>query len=85
MLENDKNRIYFRNYERISPEEELEKVLSVLRGNNCDIGVKRETPLDDLYDCKINGELFTIVRAEEETFLYAEKTKTIQKLLKIFE
>ena len=38
---NDKNRIYFRNYERIS--------------------------------------------AEEETFLYAECTDTIEKLLKIFE
>ena len=41
LLKNDKNRIYFRNYERIS--------------------------------------------AEEETFLYAECTYTIEKLLKIFE
>ena len=41
LLKNDKNRIYFRNYERIS--------------------------------------------AEEETFLYAECTDTIEKLLKIFE
>ena len=41
LLKNDKNRIYFQNYERIS--------------------------------------------AEEEIFLYAECTDTIEKLLKIFE
>ena len=42
-------------------------------------------PVDDLYDCEIDGKPFTIVRTEEETFLYAESTGTIEKLLKIFE
>ena len=41
--------------------------------------------MDDLYDCEIDGNPFTIVRTEEETFLYAEFTDTIEKLLKIFE
>ena len=42
-------------------------------------------PVDDLYDCEIDGKPFTIVRTEEETFLYAECMYTIKKLLKIFE
>ena len=85
LLKNDKNRIYFRNYERISTEEELIKLQSILKKENISIGKKHETPLDDLYDCEIDGNPFTIVRTEEETFLYAECTYTIKKLLKIFE
>lgn len=85
LLKNDKNRIYFQNYERISAEEELKKLQSILKKENISIGKKHETPLDDLYDCEIDGNPFTIVRTEEETFLYAECTDTIEKLLKIFE
>lgn len=85
LLKNDKNRIYFQNYERISAEEELKKVQSILKEKNIRIGRRRETPLDDLYDCEIYGKPFTIVRTEEETFLYAENTDTIEELLKIFE
>ena len=85
LLKNDKNRIYFQNYERISTEEELIKLQSILKKENISIGEKHETPLDDLYDCEIDGNPFTIVRTEEETFLYAECTYTIEKLLKIFE
>lgn len=85
LLKNDKKRIYFRNYERISTEEELIKLQSILKKENISIGKKHETPVDDLYDCEIDGNPFTIVRTEEETFLYAECTDTIEKLLKIFE
>lgn len=85
LLKNDKNRIYFQNYERISAEEELIKLQSILKKENISIGKKHETLLDDLYDCEIDGNPFTIVRTEEETFLYAECTYTIKKLLKIFE
>ena len=85
LLKNDKNRIYFQNYERISAEEELIKLQSILKKENISIGKKHETPLDDLYDCEIDGNPFTIVRTEEETFLYAACTYTIKKLLKIFE
>ena len=85
LLKNDKNRIYFRNYERISAEEELKKLKSILKDKNITIGRKHETPVDDLYDCEIDGKSSTIVRAAEETFLYAECTDTIEKLLKIFE
>lgn len=85
MMKNDKNRIYFKNYERISPEKELEKVLSVLRENDCEIGEKCETPLDDLYECRVKGEVFTVIRAEDEAFIYAEDFGTIQRLLQIFE
>ena len=31
LLKNDKNRIYFRNYERISGEEELKKLQNILK------------------------------------------------------
>ena len=85
LLKNDKNRIYFQNYERISAEEELKKLQSILKEKNITIGRKHEMPVDDLYDCEIDGKPFTIVRTEEETFLYAESTGTIEKLLKIFE
>ena len=85
LLKNDKKRIYFKNHERISAEEELKKVKIILKEKNIRIGRKHETPLDDLYDCEIDGNPFTIVRTEEETFLYAECTDTIEKLLKIFE
>ena len=85
LLKNDKNRIYFQNYERISAEEELIKLQSILKKKNISIGRKHETPLDDLYDCEIDGNSFTIVKTEEETFLYAECMDTIKKLLKIFE
>ena len=85
LLKNDKTRIYFQNHERISAEEELKKLQGILKERNTSIGRKHETPLDDLYDCEIDGNPFTIVRAEEETFLYAECTDTINKLLKIFE
>lgn len=84
VIKNDKNRIYFQNYRRISPEEELSKVQSISKEKNISVGKKCETPLDDLYDCKIDGKPFTIVRTEEETFLYAESTDTIEPL-KIFE
>ena len=50
LLKNDKNRIYFRNYERISAEEELIKLQSILKKENISIGKKHETPMDDLYD-----------------------------------
>ncbi len=85
MMESDKNGIYFHNYRRISPDEELRKVQSILKDKNISICKKHETPLDDLYDCEIAGKSFTIVRTEEETFLYAESTDTIEELLKIFE
>jgi hypothetical protein len=58
---------------------------NILKEKNITIGRKHETPLDDLYDCEIDGKSFNIVRTEEETFLYAESTDTIEKLLKIFE
>ena len=60
-------------------------IRSILKKKNISIGRKHETPLDDLYDCEIDGNPFTIVRTEEETFLYTECTDTIEKLLKIFE
>ena len=82
LLKNDKNRIYFQNYERISAEEELIKLQSILKKENISIGKKHETLLDDLYDCEIDGNPFTIVRTEEETFLYAECTGTIESALK---
>ena len=85
VFKNDNNRLYFKNYERVSPEEELKNVVDILKKKKCKIGAKHETPLDDLYDCEINGEPFTIVRTEEETFLYAEDSNTIQELLKVFE
>lgn len=61
------------------------KLLRKIIKRNISIGRRRETPLDDLYDCEIYGKPFTIVRTEEETFLYAENTDTIEELLKIFE
>lgn len=45
LLKNDKNRIYFRNYERISAEEELKKLQKILKEKNITIGRKHETPL----------------------------------------
>lgn len=80
---NDKKRIYFKNHERISAEEELQKVQIILKEKNIRIGRKHETPLDDLYDCEIDEILFTIMKLK--TFLYAECTDTIEMLLKIFE
>ena len=53
LLKNDKNRIYFQNYERISAEEELKKLQSILKEKNITIGRKHEMPVDDLYDCEI--------------------------------
>ena len=50
LLKNDKNRIYFKNHERISAEEELIKLQSILKKENISIGKKHETPMDDLYD-----------------------------------
>ena len=38
LLKNDKNRIYFQNHERISAEEELKKLQSILKKKNISIG-----------------------------------------------
>ena len=54
------------------------KLLRKIIKRNISIGRRRDTPLDDLYDCEIYGKPFTIVRTEEETFLYAENTDTIE-------
>ena len=61
------------------------RLQSILKEENISIGKKNETPVDDLYDCEIDGKPFTIVRTEEEIFLYAENADTIEELLKIFE
>jgi hypothetical protein len=40
LLKNDKNRIYFKNHERISAEEELKKLQSILKEKNITIRKK---------------------------------------------
>lgn len=84
LLKNDKNRIYFQNYENFG-RGRAGKITKYFKKEKYQIGRKHETPLDELYDCEMDGNPFTIVRTEEETFLYAECTYTIKKLLKIFE
>lgn len=90
LLKNDKNRIYFRNYERISAEEELKKLQNILKEKILlseestkhhweavkDIWVKEENMADNI---SIDGIAYIVGRIVERAREAVKESKNDKK------
>jgi len=90
LLKNDKNRIYFRNYERISAEEELKKLQNILKEKILlseestkhhwevvkDIWVKEENMADNI---SIDGIAYIVGRIVEKVREAVKESKDDKK------
>lgn len=83
-LNDDKNRIYFRNYERIPAETELSNVIADLKKFKCKIGERQELATDDIFECSYEGRKFSIVFTGEEAFIYSDDYTVITALMILF-
>lgn len=83
-MNGDENRIYFRNYERRSGEEELAEVLDLLKEAGAKTGEKEELADIDLYRCTFEGKSFTVIFTGEEALIYADNKENVGRLLNIF-
>lgn len=85
-MDGDDNRLYFRNSERISDDEEYEQVMSYLSEAGCEIGEPKMAPDCDLIECKYDGDPFTVIRTidGDGSFIYAENREVLDNLEQIF-
>lgn len=85
-MDGDNNRLYFKNYERRSDEEELQEIMSILKSVNCDIGERYLAPDCDIYKCKFGEMEFTVVSTidGDGTFLYADDENVLIRLEEFF-
>ncbi len=84
----DNNRLYFKNYENRPDDEELAEIMMILKKEGVIIGKKYIAPDCDWYQkCTIDEEEFDILYTidGDGTFLYAEKSGTIEILERLFE
>lgn len=84
-LDNDKKHIYFRNLERRPGEEELQECIDIIQDSGGTVGEKNETPLADLYSCKVGKMSFTILFTGEEALISADNEADVAGIMKIFE
>lgn len=80
----DNNRLYFKNYENRSDDEEFAEVMKILKEEGAIISDKYIAPDCDWYqNCKIEEEVFDIIYTidGDGTFLYAENSETWITLL----
>lgn len=86
-LNGENNKLYFKNYDNRSDEEEFREVMSMLKSAGCIIG-KRIIAADfDVYECGYNGMSFTVyydISGDYGTSIYAEDENTICQLEMIF-
>lgn len=83
-IKNDYNRIYFRNYERKSGEDELAAVLDILEEAGCLLSEVKKLPTADIVNCKYRDIDFDVVFNGEEAFIYVSDTRNINEVVKIF-
>lgn len=87
-LAGENNRLYFRNFDRRPDNEERAEVMKILIQEGAIISDKYIAPDCDWYrNCKIGEEIFDIVFTIDGngTFLYAEKSETLETLERLFE
>lgn len=83
-VKNDNNRIYFRNHERKSGEDELSAVLHILEEAGCLLSDVKKLPTADIVNCKYGDVDFDVVFNGEEAFIYVFDTGNISEVVKIF-
>ena len=84
----DNNRLYFKNFDRRPDDEEFAEVMKILKEEGAIISDKYIAPDCDWYqNCKIGEEIFDILFTIDGngTFLYAEKSETLETLERLFE
>ena len=86
-LPEDEQRLYFRNFDRKSDDEEFENIIRILRNANCWLGEPTMGPDADLIPGRILDGKFSVVRTidGDGTFIYSEEKTTINLLREIFE
>lgn len=86
-LAGDDKRLYFKNYERRSDEEEFCEVMHILAYNGCEFREKIMGPDCDLYPCRLNGYRFTVCDASIDgngTCLCVDDNETMEFLEQLF-
>ena len=87
-LAGDNNRLYFKNFDKRPDDEEFAEVMKILKEEGAIISDKYIAPDCDWYqDCKIGEATFDILFTIDGngTFLYAEKSETLETLERLFE
>jgi len=59
-MDGDNNRIYFRNLNRVSDDEEYENIMDILENLGCYIGDTLTGPDCDIVHCEYEGILFNV-------------------------
>lgn len=78
----DSKRIYFKNYYRISVEQEFDNLLSELKEVGCTVCDKIMGPSEDLFHCNSNlGEFSILLPIDDDLFIYSDDPKAIDKLM----
>ena len=83
-MKDEEQKIYFRNYERIPAERELDILIRELKSAGFQVGEKRITGLVDLYECKKDHIRFDIIFTGEESFVYSDDKEAIKILMELF-
>lgn len=85
-MDGDNNRIYFRNLNRVSDDEEYENIMDILENSGCDIGDTLTGPDCDIVHCEYEGILFDVVRTVdgEGSFIYCEDERDMDQIENIF-
>ena len=85
-LGDDRKRLYFRNLERRSDDEEYAEIVSILKGKGCIIGNAVMGPDCDLVHCNYEEIEFDIVRTidGDGSFIYCDDETTMKQIEKFF-
>ena len=85
-MDGDNNRIYFRNYYRVSDDEEYENIMEIIKGSDCTIGDTLRGPDCDIIHCEYEGILFNVVRTVDGdgSFIYCEDERDTDQIEELF-
>ena len=82
----DENRLYFRNLNKISDEQEYKMVMHCLKNADCEIGDKIVGPDCDIIHCSHHGNEFDVIRTidGDGTFIYSSNHAVLEELEDLF-
>lgn len=78
----DSKRIYFKNYDRISVEQEFDNLVSEFKEIGCIVFDKIMGPSEDLLHCNSDlGGFSILLPIDDDLFIYSDDPKAIDKLM----
>lgn len=85
-MDNDDKRMYFRNIERRSDEEEFQEIMAILKQSSCTIGKTDICPDCNMIHCEIDGIPFNVITSidGDGTFIYCDNSEGIKQLEEVF-